>query len=94
MCLMDLVELVGWNSLLFAAKWLFIGLIYFGLFIILIAVRRELSFRVESRQPVVVTSTGRLKVLDPGTDTHLRAGATIDCPLRLPWAPVRITISS
>ena len=75
---MDLVGLVGWNTLLFAAKWFFIGLIYLALFIILIAVRRELSYRVESRQPAAVPSPGRLKVIDPGADTHLKAGAAIN----------------
>jgi hypothetical protein len=75
---MNMVDLVGWNTLLFASKWLFIGLIYFALFIILIAVRRELSYRVESRQPVPVSATGRLKVLEPGADTRFRAGTIID----------------
>jgi hypothetical protein len=74
---MDLVDLFGWNTLLFASKWLFIGLIYLVLFIMLIAVRRELSYRVVSSQPPVAPSPGRLKVLESGDDTHLRAGTMI-----------------
>lgn len=75
---MNLVEVVGWNTLLFASKWLFIGLVYFALFFILIAVRREFSYRITSRQTTVLPSAGRLKVLDPGADRRLHAGATID----------------
>jgi len=75
---MDLVDFLGWNTLLLALRWLFIGLVYFALFVILIAVRRELAFRVKSIQPAVASSPGRLKVVNPGTDTRLRAGAVID----------------
>jgi hypothetical protein len=75
---MDLVNQVGWNTLLFASKWFFIGLIYFALFLMVIAVRRELSYRIESRQLPAVSSAGRLKVLNPGADPRLRAGAVIE----------------
>jgi hypothetical protein len=72
------MELVGWNGLLFASKWVFIGLVYFMLFIVLVAVRRELSYRIESRGPAAaVVSPGRMKVLAPGADSRLRAGAVL-----------------
>lgn len=72
------MDSVGWNTLVFASKWIFFGLVYLALFIILIAVRRELSYRVESRQTDITPSAGRLEVLTTGADTHFRAGATID----------------
>lgn len=72
------MESVGWNTLLFASKWLFVGLIYLAFFIIVIAVRREFSYRVESRRPAIAPSSGRLKVLATGTDKRLQVGATID----------------
>lgn len=72
------MDSVGWNTLLFASKWLFVGLIYLAFFIIVIAVRREFSYRVESRRPAIAPSSGRLKVLATGTDKRLQVGATID----------------
>jgi hypothetical protein len=75
MLLMDSLSL---NTLLFASKWLFVGLIYLVFFIVLIAVRREFSYRVESRRPAAPSSSGRLKVLTTGTDKRLQVGAAID----------------
>ena len=72
------MDFVGWNGLLFASKWVFIGLVYFMLFIVLIAVRRELSYRIDSRGPVSsAVSPGRLKVIQTGSDKRLRAGAVL-----------------
>lgn len=72
------MDSLGWNTLLFASKWVFLGLIYLVLFIMLIAVRRELFFRVESRQPVTSYVPGRLKVLAAGSDKRLQVGTAID----------------
>lgn len=72
------MDSLSWNTLLFASKWLFVGLIYLAFFIIVIAVRREFSYRVESRQPAGPPSPGRLKVLTTGSDNRLQVGATID----------------
>jgi hypothetical protein len=72
------MDLLGWNGLLFASKWVFIGLIYFALAIVLVAVRRELSYRVESRGVAAAPiAPGRLKVLAPGSDSRLRSGAAV-----------------
>lgn len=72
------MDSIGWNTLLFASKWLFIGLIYLAFFIIIIAVRREFLFRVESRRPASIPASGHLKVLATGSDKHLRVGMAID----------------
>jgi hypothetical protein len=74
---MFLMDSVGWNTLLFASKWIFLGLVYLVLFIMLIAVRRELSYRVETRQPAAAPAPGRLKVLAAGSDARLKVGEAI-----------------
>jgi hypothetical protein len=75
---MLLMDSLSWNTLLFASKWLFVGLIYLVFFVILIAVRREFSYRVESRRSAGPSSPGRLKVLTTGSGNRLQVGAVID----------------
>jgi hypothetical protein len=75
---MLLMDSLSWNTLLFASKWLFVGLIYLAFFIIVIAVRREFSYRVESRRSAGPSSPGRLKVLTTGSGNRLQVGAVID----------------
>lgn len=74
------MDTLGWNTLLFALKWVFIGLIYFVLVFVVLAVRREMALRVRAAPggPVENFSPGRLKVLSPGSDTKLRQGATLE----------------
>lgn len=72
------MDTLGWNTLLFALKWVFIGLIYFVLVFVVLAVRREMGVRVKTRPPEASFSAGRLKVLSPGSDTRLRPGAILD----------------
>ncbi len=69
-----MMDFLGWNSLLFAAKWAFIGLIYLALFIVLIAVRREMSLRVKTPAASDSFTLGQLKLLQVGSDKKLRAG--------------------
>ena len=71
------MEITSWNSFLFAGKWAFIGLIYFTLFVVLIAVRREMSQRIESKTPGESNALGRLKVLQAGSDASKRLGALL-----------------
>lgn len=68
------MEIIGWNTALFVSKWIFIGLIYFTLFIVLIAVRREMSLRFSTDRGTPEPEPGRLQVLTPGNDPNLRAG--------------------
>lgn len=64
---------VAISTALLVAKWLFIGLIYLGLFIILIAVRQEMKLRLGGG-PLPVAAPGRLRIKDPGSDPRLKAG--------------------
>lgn len=66
-----------WSTLLFTAKWLFIGLIYLALLVVLLAVRREMGLQVWSRVQTPSTAAGRLKVIKTGSDPHLRPGAIL-----------------
>jgi hypothetical protein len=68
------MEAIGWNTALFISKWILIGLIYSTLFIVLIAVRREMSLRLRSDRVAPAPEPGKLQVLTPGNDPNLRAG--------------------
>lgn len=70
---MDIV----WSTLLFSAKWLFIGLIYVVLFVVLIAVRREMRLQVAGKLQIPSAVTGRLKIIEVGSDPHARSGAIL-----------------
>ena len=68
------MDLLAWNTLLFALKWVLIGLIYFVLFLLLLALRREVSLQMGKRQMPAPVVPGRLKVVNPGSDLKSRAG--------------------
>lgn len=72
-----MIDWFSWNGFLFAGKWVFVGLIYLALFVLLIGVRRELAVRVGARPAAVTFNLGRLRVLSPGGATQLRAGAEL-----------------
>jgi hypothetical protein len=55
-------------TLLFAGKWVLIGLIYFILIIILISVRREMVNRTTRQDHPEGVAAGRLKVIQAGSD--------------------------
>lgn len=65
------------NALLFAGKWAFIGLIYFILAVIVIAVRREMKSHAAGERTTSLVVPGRLRVLQPGGDARLQPGATL-----------------
>ncbi len=69
------MDLFSLNTLLFAFKWVFVGLIYFALIVVVIAVRREMSLRLGAGQPLPSAAPGRLIVLDPGGAPGIRAGS-------------------
>ncbi|MGE5223907.1 MAG: FHA domain-containing protein [Omnitrophica WOR_2 bacterium] len=62
------------NALLFAGKWAFIGLVYFILFVVVVAVRREMVARTARQVRVSRVAPGRLKVLNPGGDASFHPG--------------------
>jgi hypothetical protein len=63
-----------WSAVLLASKWLFIGLIYAALFVILIAVRREMKQRLIAG-PVILGGPGRLRLVNVGSDPRLEIGS-------------------
>jgi hypothetical protein len=74
------MDLINLNTLLFAFKWVFVGLIYFALIVVVIAVRREMGLRLGGGQALPSAAPGRLIVVNPGGAVGIRAGSTI--PLR------------
>jgi len=62
------MEQINISTLLFAGKWVLIGLVYFILTIILISVRREMVNRTTRQEHPVVVAAGRLKVIHAGSD--------------------------
>lgn len=71
------MDFISWNALLFVSKWILIGLVYFALVIVLIAVRREMSLRIGSGQSPILAVPGRLRVVNPGRDNRIHAGAML-----------------
>jgi hypothetical protein len=70
---------MDWSTLLFVFKWIFLGLIYIFIVLVLINVFRELKMRipVEKGQAQVI-SCGRLRVIQQGSDPDLSQGAIIN----------------
>jgi hypothetical protein len=62
------------STILLIGKWVFIGLIYLALFIVLIAVRHEMRLRLGGPGVVEVASPGRFRVRNPGSDPRLKEG--------------------
>ena len=63
------------QTLLFAGKWVFVGLIYFALLIVLVAVRRDMALRLPAGQPVASAAVGRLLVSQASRQSAARPGA-------------------
>ena len=68
------MELINLNTVLFAGKWLLIGLVYLILIIIVITVRREMAYRTRGQERPVTVAAGRLKVINAGSDTRIQPG--------------------
>lgn len=64
---------MDWSVVLFVLKWIFLGIVYLVIFLLLIAVQREMRMRLPAPQSSAA-SFGRLRVLTPGADTRLRPG--------------------
>src|SRR6266550_2512011 len=69
------MDLSSTNTVLFAGKWVFVGLIYFVLLVVLVAVRREMALRLRTGQALPSTAAGRLLLLETGGDPAVQAGA-------------------
>lgn len=67
-----------WSALLFSGKWLFIGLIYTMLFVVLLAVRREMQGHLSGAVSPASSLKGRLKVINSGSDRRVRPGARLN----------------
>jgi hypothetical protein len=68
------MNLINLNTLLFAGKWALIGLVYIILIVLVIAVRREMTYRTPGHSHPVATAPGRLKVINAGSDKLLLPG--------------------
>lgn len=66
-----------WDIYLLASKFVFIGLIYLVLFVVVIAVRREMRQHVGSAVQVPAAAPGRLKIIKSGTDPRLSPGRVL-----------------
>lgn len=74
-----MIEIMGWSVILFVGKWAFIGVIYLALFVILFAVRRELTGQVRTgRRSLGGVAPGRLRVIAAGNDRSFKPGQVLD----------------
>ncbi len=70
---------MDWSVFLFVMKWIFLGLVYLVLLLLLIGVQREMRMRL----PQATASSdgaamfGRLRVIQSGSDPRLRPGAIL-----------------
>jgi hypothetical protein len=69
---------MDWYTILFAARWAIIALVYFVLLALLVGVYREASQRLGERAGKEAISYGRLRVIHPGSDSHFPAGSILN----------------
>ena len=63
------------QTILFAGKWVFVGLIYFVLLVVLVAVRRDMALRLPAGQPLASSAVGRLLVQQASSQSDIQPGA-------------------
>jgi len=68
---------MDWSLILFAVKWIFLGLVYVVLILLLVGVTREMRTRLPEAAPMTTITYGRLRVIQPGNDPNLRPGAML-----------------
>jgi hypothetical protein len=66
-----------WYLLLFILKWILLGLVYFALFRVVRAVRREMGLRLAARDEETLVAPAYLKIVRAGSDRGLEPGALI-----------------
>jgi hypothetical protein len=71
---------MGWQLFFLASHWLFVGLIYLLLIVVVLAVRREMGMRMAGSGPAPAASPGRLRVVQSGSDGRLRPGMLLPLP--------------
>ena len=71
------------GMILFLGKWVFIGLIYLMLIVVLTAVRREMKQRLRNPEMLSATIPGRLRVLQGGADPALAPGRILNLPTEI-----------
>jgi pSer/pThr/pTyr-binding forkhead associated (FHA) protein len=71
---------LGWNIYLFLSKWVLIIMIYVALLVILLSVRREMALRLGGKDTgdQKLPAPGRLRVIQPGSDTRLQSGQVLN----------------
>lgn len=68
---------MDWSIFLFVLKWIFLGLVYLVLVLLLIGVQREMRLRLPSSQSQASNQFGRMRVVRAGSDARLRLGAIV-----------------
>lgn len=69
---------MDWYTILFAARWAIIALVYFVLVVLFIGVYREASQRLGEKSGRETISYGRLRVIHPGSDAHFPTGSILN----------------
>lgn len=69
---------MDWSIFLFSMKWIFLGLVYLVLMLLIIGVQREMRIRLPQAAPNSgAVSIGRLRVIRQGSDPRLRPGSLV-----------------
>jgi hypothetical protein len=69
---------MDWSILLFIFKWIFLGLVYLVLILLLIGVTREMRLRIPREVPTALSNgIARLRVVQPGSDPRMQSGETL-----------------
>jgi hypothetical protein len=69
--------MMDWNTFLFIAKWIAIGLFYAVLLLLLFGVYQEMARGVRKRPVRKSTYSGRLRVLTNGSDPRIQEGSIL-----------------
>jgi pSer/pThr/pTyr-binding forkhead associated (FHA) protein len=70
--------MTDWNLILFGVRWALIALVYAVLMVILVAVYRETSTRIQKKQVQAARIHGSLRIIQSGSDPHLAPGTVIE----------------
>jgi hypothetical protein len=69
---------MDWSIVLFLFKWIFLGLVYLVLILLLVGVTREMRMRIPREAPAAASNgIARLRIVQSGSDPRLHAGETV-----------------